>query len=64
MERKAQNYSLEYKKWNFKIDETDNWLYFVNIKYWDRSWIYLNTNTKTIEEAKKRVENFIETELK
>ena len=64
LERKAQNYSLEYKNWTFKIDELDSWGFYVNIKYRDKSWIYFNTNAKTIEEAKERVENFIKTELK
>lgn len=64
MERKAQNYTLNYKKWTFKIDEVEGWYYFVSIKYNDKSWIYLNTNEKTIELAKERVEDFIKTELK
>lgn len=64
MERKAQNYTLNYKKWDFKIDEVEGWYYFVSIKYNNKGWIYLNTNEKTIELAKKRVEDFVETELK
>ena len=64
MERKAQNYTLEYKKWLFRLDVTDGWNYFVSVHYDGKTWFYLNTGVKTIEEAKERVENFIKTELK
>jgi len=66
MERKAHNYTLEYKNWRFEIREVDNWnSYYVNIFYKDnRSSMYVYSWTKTVEEAKERVENFIKNELK
>jgi len=66
MERKAHNYTLEYKNWRFTLNESDSWnIYFVNIYYKDNSsWMFVNTRAKTAEEAKERVENFIKTELK
>ncbi len=64
MERKAHNYTLVYKKWTFKIDESDNWNYYVLMFYDDRGSIFINPNTETLEETKERVENLIKTELK
>lgn len=65
MERKVHNYTLEYKNWKFKLDETDSWTYSCTINYWEnRSSMYIWLWAKTIEEAKERVENFIKTELK
>lgn len=66
MERKAHNYSLEYKNWRFKLDESERWdTFFVNIYYKDNSSsMYIYMGAKTIEEAKERVEEFIRTELK
>ena len=66
MERKAHNYTLEYKNWKFSISPSDSWdIYFVNIYYKDNGCsMFVNTRTKTVEEAKERVENFIKDELK
>ena len=64
MERKSQLYTLEYRKWSFKIDEVSAWNYYVRIYYDGQPWICISTREKTIEEAKERVENFIKTELK
>lgn len=66
MERKAHNYTLEYKNWKFSLSESDSRdIYFVNIYYKDNSCsMFVHTGAKTAEEAKERVENFIKTELK
>lgn len=66
MEWKAHNYTLEYKNWKFKLSESESWeCFFVNIFYKDNlSSMFVNPSAKTAEEAKERVENFIETELK
>lgn len=66
MERKAHNYTLEYKNWKFNLSEAESWDYFfVNIFYKD-NWcsMYVSPGTKTVEETKERVENFIKEELK
>lgn len=66
MKRKAHNYTLEYKNWRFEIREVEEWsIYYVNIFYKDnRGSMYVHTGSKTADEAKKRVENFIKDELK
>ena len=66
MERKAHNYTLEYKNWRFTLNESESWdRFYVNIYYKDNSCsMYVRTGAKTAEEAKERVENFIKTELK
>ena len=65
MERKAHNYTLEYKNWSFKIDEAESWWYFyVHISYKGSCSMFISPHTKTVEETKERVENFIQTELK
>lgn len=66
MERKAHNYTSEYKNWRFSIRESDDWTrFYVDIYYKDNSCsMYVFTGSKTAEEAKERVENFIKTELK
>jgi hypothetical protein len=66
MERKAHNYTLEYKNWRFTLNEIERWnSFFVNIYYKDNSnSMYVYTGAKTVEEAKDRVEDFIKTELK
>ncbi len=66
MERKAHNYSLEYKNWRFTLTESERWdCFFVNIYYKDNNCsMFVHTGAKTAEEAKDRVEDFIKTELK
>lgn len=66
LERKAHNYTLEYKNWRFTLTESDSWnCFFVNIYYKDNTCsMYVHTGAKTAEEAKERVEDFIKTELK
>ena len=66
MERKAHNYTLEYKNWKFALSESDSGdRFYVNIYYKDNSCsMWVSTEAKTVEDAKKRVENFIKNELK
>ena len=66
MEWKAHNYTLEYKNWKFTLSESERWdRFYVNIYYKDNTCsMYVYTGSKTAEEAKERVESFIETELK
>jgi hypothetical protein len=66
MERKAHNYTLEYKNWRFSLSESESWgRFYVNIYYKDNSCsMWVSPGAKTAEEAKERVEDFIKTELK
>ena len=66
MERKAHNYTLEYKNWKFSLSPSESWnTYFVNIYYKNNSCsMFVSTRAKTVEEAKEWVDNFIKNELK